>query len=142
MAAMSCKRIVVGGLLGGLAWNILSTLLNVVFLGKFYMYEQKGGGLLKDPRYAMFPFVWMGILFVLGIVLAWLYAASRSTLGPGPASALKVGLAVGIIAGVPLNFAQACWAPITQWLPLGWMLDMLVGSVLATLVAGWYYRES
>jgi hypothetical protein len=142
MAAINCKRVVVGGLLGGLVWNVWSTLLNVGFLGAFYMNEQKGGGLLKEPRYHFFPAFWIAILFVLGIGLAWLYAASRSTLGPGPLSALKVGATAGIIAGLPLNFAQACWAPISQWLPLGWMLDIVVGCVLATLVAGWYYRES
>jgi len=25
--------------------------------------------------------------------------------------------------------------------PLGWMLDMWVGAILATLVAGWVYKE-
>jgi hypothetical protein len=46
------------------------------------------------------------MLFVLAIALAYLYAWSRQTLGPGPGSALKVGFTVGFIAGFSLNFAQ------------------------------------
>ena len=60
---------------------------------------------------------------------------------PGPGSALKVGFTVGFIAGFPLNFAQATWSPIDRAFPWGWMMDLWVGSILATLVAGVIYKD-
>jgi hypothetical protein len=141
MATTNCKRIVVGGLLGGLVWNVWSVIINAGLLAKYYAAEGQAGHLLPEPRYAFFMGYWILTLFVLGIGLAWLYASSRSTLGPGPLSALKVGLVTGIIAGFPGNLAQATWSPVSRFVPLGWMLDIVVGCVLATLVAGWYYKE-
>jgi hypothetical protein len=48
---------------------------------------------------------------------------------------------VGFIAGFPLNFAQAAWSPLERIFPLGWMLEMWLGAILATLVAGALYKE-
>jgi hypothetical protein len=141
MAAVNGKRIVVGGLLGGLAWNVWSILVNAGLLAKLYQEEEAAGHLLPQPRYGFFMGLWILTLFLLGIGLAWIYAASRGTLGPGPLSALKVGLVAGLLAGWPGNLAQASWSPVSRWLPLGWMADLVVGCALATLVAGWYYRD-
>lgn len=138
---LNCKRIVVGGLLGGLCWNIWSIILNFSLLGKLYEEGIAAGHLLAEPRYSFFIGYWVVLVFVLGIGLAWVYAAARNTLGPGPGSALQVGLVVGIVASVPGNFAQATWSPLSRMLPLGWMLDSLIGIVVATLVAGWYYKD-
>jgi hypothetical protein len=48
---------------------------------------------------------------------------------------------VGFCAGVPGNFGQAAWSPIPRALPLGWMLDMWGGAILAAVVAGFLYKE-
>jgi hypothetical protein len=48
---------------------------------------------------------------------------------------------VGFCAGVPGNFGQATWSPVSTLLPLGWMLDVWVGSILAAVVAGFLYKE-
>jgi len=141
MATTDCKRIVMGGLLGGLIWNIWSVMMNFALLDRLYAKGQAAGYFLKEPRYGFFVGGWIVTLFLLGIGLAWLYASARGTLGKGPVTALKVGLVVGLIAGFPGNFAQAAWSPLARMTPLGWMLDTLGGCVLATLVAGWYYRD-
>jgi hypothetical protein len=65
----------------------------------------------------------------------------RPTLGPGARAALKIGAAVGFDSGFPPNFGTTIWAAIPRMFPLGWMLELWVGSILATLVAGWLYRE-
>ena len=135
-------RIWLGGLAGGVVWVLWS-----FAVGKFvitdarYAAAQTAGLFLKEPRYRFFVGEWIAMLFVLAIILAHLYAWSRSTLGPGAGTALKIGLLVGLMAGFPGNFAQATWSPIDRMFPLGWMLDMWVGSILATLVAGWVYKE-
>ena len=130
-------RIWLGGLAGGVVWVLWSFIV-----GKFiitdarYAAAQASGLFLKTPRYPYFAGQWIIMLFVLAIALAHLYAWSRQTLGPGPGSALKVGFTAGFIAGFPLNFAQATWSAIDRAFPWGWMMDMWVGSILATLVAG------
>ena len=78
---------------------------------------------------------------IMAILLAHLYAWVRPRLGPGPRTALKVGMIVGFFAGFPSNFGTATWSPIDRIFPLAWMLDLWVGSILATLVAGAIYKE-
>jgi hypothetical protein len=133
-------RIWMGGIAGGVAWVIWSFLMNL-WVGARYVEVQNAGLFLKQPRYPAFNVQWIVMLLVLGIIMAHLYAWSRATMRPGPASALKIGFFVGFVAGFPLSFAQATWSPIPRILPLAWMLEMWVGAILATLVAGALYKE-
>jgi hypothetical protein len=135
------SRVWLGGLAGGVVWLIWSFLVGHFIIGDArYVAAQNAGLFLKEPRY---PFLgqWIVILFVLGVIVAHLYAWARQTLGAGPGTALKVGFLVGFAAGFPLNFAQAAWSPVDRVFPLGWMLEMWVGSILAALVAGWLYKD-
>jgi hypothetical protein len=133
-------RIWLGGIVGGVVWTGWS-----IFVGTRLMpYEaamQKAGIFLKEPRYAYFPALWIVMLFVISILLAYLYAWSRATIGPGPRTAVKIGMIVGFCAGFPGNFGEATWSPMPRMLPLGWMLDMWIGAILATVVAGFLYKE-
>ncbi len=65
----------------------------------------------------------------------------RSTLGPGPVTALRVGLLVGFMSGFPIALSLATWATFSRAIPLWWMLDLWVGSILATLVSASLYKE-
>jgi len=37
---------------------------------------------------------------------------------------------------------MAAWAPFGRSIVLGWMLDLWGGSILATLVSAWLYKEA
>ena len=137
---LNTTRVWLGGIAGGVVWNAWSYFINLR-LGPFYLAMQKQGLLLKEPRYPFFVGQWILLIFVLSILLAYLYAWCRATAGPGPKTALKIGMLVGFCAGVPGNFAQATWSPVPRVLPLGWMIDLWVGSILATLVAGFLYKD-
>lgn len=135
-------RVWIGGLAGGVVWTLWSFFVGFVIVGiPRYLEMQNSGLFLKEPRYPAFEVQWIVMLFVLAIVVAHLYAWSRATLGPGPKSALKVGLLAGFMAGFPCDFGTAAWSPIPRIFPLGWMLELWIGSILATLVAGWLYKE-
>ncbi len=135
-------RVFLGGLAGGLAWTVWSFLTGYLIIGMArYQAATDAGMFLKQPRYHYFLGQWIFLLFVMALVLAHLYAWIRQTAGAGPKTAVKLGLLVGFIGGFPLNFSQATWVPIDRMLPLGWMLDIWGGAILATLVAGWLYKD-
>lgn len=143
MAGVNTKRVWIGGLVGGVAWLVWAIVVNFGLLMSRYETAMRGGTMLTEEqmRYPFFMVVWMVQFLVFGVLLAALYAGVRTTWGPGPKSALKVGLIGGALAGFPVNFYLATWAPFGRGIPAGWLSELLVGAVLATLVAGWLYRE-
>jgi hypothetical protein len=133
-------RVWMGGIAGGVVWTAWSFFVGMR-QAPLYEAMQKQGLFLKEPRYPFFTHIWIVLIFVMSILIAHLYAWARATAGPGPKTALKIGMIVGFCAGVPGNFAQATWSPIPRLLPLGWMLDLWIGSILAAVVAGFLYKE-
>ena len=135
-------RVFLGGLAGGVVWVVWGFLVNqFVITNARYQAAQDAGLFLRESRYPAFVGQWIVITFALAIIVGHLYVWARQTMGPGPGSALKIGFLVGFAAGFPENFAQAAWSPVSRVFPLGWMLEMWVGAILATLVAGWLYKE-
>ena len=141
MAAINSRRVWLGALVGGIVWFVWSTVMQMCFLMPRYAAAQAAGLLLAQPRYPFFGGLWFVILLALAYVVASLYASVRATCGAGPMTALYVGLLVGFAAGFPQNFAMSTWSPLSRYLPLGWMLEMWVGAILAALVAGWLYKD-
>ena len=141
MASLNTKRVWLGALAGWVVWMIWSYVTNFVVLMGKYAAAGEVGQMLKEPRYGFFLVAWFVLLFVLSLVVAWLYASVRATRGAGPKTALAVGAAVGFVAGFPINFSLAAWATFPRAIPLWWMLELWVGAILATFVAGWLYRD-
>jgi hypothetical protein len=141
MAAVNTRRVWLGALAGWVVWLIWSTITNFAVLMPRYAAAQRAGTLLAQPRYSFFIFAWFVTLFVLAAICAWLYAGVRATRGAGPKTALCVGALVGFASGFPLAFSLAAWAPFPRVIPLWWMLELWFGAILATLVAGWLYRD-
>lgn len=141
MAGISLRRVALGTLAGGVVWGIWSTIINMVILAPKYAAAQKAGWFLAQPRYPLFIAYWFVLLFVLTYILTWAYVSVRNTFGPGPVTALRVGFLLGFMSGFPISLSLASWAPFSRAIPLGWMLDLWVGSVLATLVSAWLYKE-
>lgn len=133
-------RIWLGGLAGGVVWSAWSFFIGTR-LAPHYVAAINAGIFLKAPRYSLFPVFWIGMIFALSILLAHLYVWVRPTLGPGPMTAFKIGAIVGFFAGFPGNFGQASFMTASRYLALGWMLDLWGGAILASVVAGWLYKE-
>jgi hypothetical protein len=141
MATVNTRRVALGALAGGLVWCIWSTIVNLVILKAWYGVAQASGTMLKQPRYPLFPVYWYITIFLLAYVVAWLYSSVRATRGAGPGTALTVGLLVGFAAGFPINLSLAAWVPMARHIPLWWMLDLWLGAIIASLVAGWLYKD-
>jgi hypothetical protein len=142
MAAINKRRVALGTLAGGVAWGIWSTFINMVILEPKYAVAQKAGAMLAQPRYPLFIGYWFILLFVLTYILTWAYVSVRTTFGPGPITALRVGFLLGFMSGFPLSLSLATWAPFSRVITLGWLMDLWVGSMIATLVSAWLYKEA
>jgi hypothetical protein len=133
-------RVWLGGIAGGVVWNVWSFLIGMR-QAPLYEFMQRQKLFLTQPRYPFFVGQWIALIFVMSIIIAYLYAWSRATAGAGPKTALKIGMLVGFCAGFPSNFAQATWSPVPRIMPLGWMIEIWGGAILASLVAGFLYKE-
>ena len=142
MAAINKGRFWLGVMAGGVVYTAFGFLVGMVGHEDAGIAAATAAGLfLKAPRYPLFMAEWIILLFLLAYILTWLYVSLRGALGPGPWTALRVGILVGFAAGFPLNFALATWAPYSRTLPLLWTIELWGGAVLATFVAGWVYKD-
>ena len=141
MAAINQGRVLLGTIAGWVVWGLWSMGVNILVLGDRYGSGQQMGWFLKESRYPVFLGQWLITLFLLTYIATWLYASVRATQGPGPGTALRVGLVVGFAAGFPISLSLANWSVMDRVFPLWWMLDLWVGAILATLVAGWLYKD-
>jgi len=142
MAAIRTRRVILGTLAGGVVWIIWSSAISFLVLMPRYADAQKAGWLLVEPRYRLFVLYWFVMLFLLTYILTWVYVAVRNTLGPGPVTALRVGLLMGFLSGFPISFSLSTWAPFSRVIPMGWLMDLWVGAILATFVSASIYKES
>ncbi|NCO69238.1 MAG: hypothetical protein GW878_01765 [Acidobacteria bacterium] len=141
MGKIKCTRVWLGALAGWAIFMIWSGVTNFLVLMPKYAAAQAAEQMLAEPRYPFFMAVWAVTLFAVAVIGAFLYAASRATLGAGPKTALIIGALVGFAAGFPIDFSLSAWATFPRVIPLWWLLELGVGSVLSTLVAGFIYRE-
>ena len=141
MADVNKKRVALGVLAGGVVWGVWSAVVNAVILSPRYIAAYEKGELIKGGRYPLFLVYWFIGLFLFTYILMWIYLSLRVTLGPGPKTALRVGFLVGFAIAFPVNLTVATWIPISRAFPLWWMLDLWVGSMLATFVSAALYKD-
>lgn len=139
MSGMNVGGVVKGGLVAGLVINVGEFILNGVLVAESWATAQEALG-IEQGAAAMAVYVIGG--FVMGLVGLWLYAAARPRLGAGPATAVKMGLAV---------WALACLWPIASFMTMGLLpqsllLISLVWEIvevpLAILAGAWLYKEA
>ena len=133
-------RVLLGGLVAGVILNIGEIVLNDLVLKK-----QMEDWLVRrnvGPGGGTFVAAAVGLTFLLGIVIVWLYAMIRPRLGPGPKTAIVAaliawfmicayaGVIYGLIFEAPLNMMVVGF---------GWAL---VEYVLGALAGAWIYKEA
>jgi hypothetical protein len=141
MATINKRRVLIGALGGTIFWLMWSMVVQVGVLWKKYPEAQAANLLLDAPRYPLFFVYWIITLFLLSYLIAWFYAHLRESQGPGPATALKLGLRLGFFAAVPYALSVAAWSPLNRVFPLWWGLELWVGACLSAIVSGWLYKE-
>jgi len=137
---MQPKRLLISGIAAGVVMWIVDFIANGIVLADRYKTLQSTGIFLSQPRLPFFA-LWTLMELGLGIGLAWIYAAVRPRLGPGPKTAFTVGLVVGLMMYLPGNLAQASWSAVGRFVPLVWLVFGVIGTVAGALVAGALYKE-
>ncbi|MCS7183215.1 MAG: hypothetical protein NZ869_08935 [Thermoanaerobaculum sp.] len=141
MKKINQGRLLLGAVVGGVAWGVWSWVVNAVLFSSDLRQAQDANLLLQSPRYPFFLPLWFLLLILLTYVLTWFYTGMREVFLPGPKTALAVGILGGFAIAFPLSFAVAAWVPLDRLVPLAWLVDLWVGAILAAFLAAWLYRE-
>ncbi len=141
---MNWIRVLVGGVAAGFVMLVSQIVLHTVVLaeqGTALIEDWAARGL--DASAALEPSIPLTAgIFMLGGVAVWLYAGLRSRFGPGPRTALCVGLVVWaasyLYTAVYIHAGVVIRPPRMVWLPAAWGFFEVP---LATLAGAWLYRE-
>ena len=133
------KRVLLGGLLAGLIINASEFVLNMFVVGPQMAAQLVKLGLPLVSVNAVGIFILFG--FLEGIIIVWLYAAVRPRLGPGPATASKVGVIVWFFATLYGGVGMV----IMELFPASMMMTSiawgLVELIIAANAGAYFYRE-
>lgn len=140
MSKMNWSRVVLSGLVAGFVISLSEYALNLFFMRDEWRSAMETLG-LSYPETAGALAVWVAWAFLIGLLIAWVYAAIRPRLGPGPSTAAVAGgVAWCLDCLVPaIAFINLGFLPVSMLLILTFWA--LVEHVVAALAGAWIYRE-
>ena len=139
MGKINMGRVILGGLLAGLIINIGEFLLNMPILGT--QWNEALQSLNRPTMGDQIPVFLIILVFALGIVTVWIYAAIRPRFGPGPLTAITAGL---LVWGLVSLYVSASMLPLNLF-PGRLLLYATIWEFfelpIAALAGAWVYRE-
>ena len=138
MGRINVGRVILGGVVAAIIIDASETVAAFVFQaqGEEIMANL---GLAPPSAGVMVTFVVLG--FVMGVALVWLYAAVRPRFGPGPKTAVIVGIFFWLVA----YFLPLLGDNLMGMMPTSMMIAGsswgLVEICVAALAGGWIYSE-
>jgi hypothetical protein len=141
--AINTKKVIVAGLAAGVFMNIADYVIHMMFGARMTAELNAFHAGLGDSMNTMSSNVMIGYVvmdLVIGMLLAYTYAAIRPRFGPGGKTAIIVGLMYWIFASI-LTSGYLVMGMMSRSLWLTYGLIYLVCLILASLVAGALYKE-
>ena len=139
---MNSTRIILGGILAGIVLFVIAGITNGVILGGDWDAWVKAMGPLNHaPSQGVATLIWLVVTILIGIAGLWIYAAVRSKLTPGPATAAKVGVVVWVCAFFAPELGNIALGAYPEKTIIVGSLAGLVGAVLSMLAGAWVYRD-
>ena len=136
---MNTARVLLGGLVAGVVLNVGEGILNAGILMDDYEAIFASTGLV-EADWAMVGYI--GSTFVLGFVVAWIYAAIRPRYGPGWKTGVRAGAALWCASYlVPSIWFGAMGMGLGQGMLALALVWGFAEQALAGVAAGWVYRE-
>ena len=95
MSKVNWSRVVLGGLVAGLVFNVVDYLMNMLFAGPW---AEAMKALGKSAQMSPGVIAWFVVSdFLMGIFMLWLYASIRPRYGAGPKTAVIAGVAIWVL---------------------------------------------
>ncbi|HEY2963270.1 MAG TPA: hypothetical protein VGJ37_12685 [Pyrinomonadaceae bacterium] len=139
MSNINFGRVILGGLVAGLVLNIGEFLLNEVV---FVKQMEEMFARLNVPRPGgSFIGVAIGITFLLGIVIVWVYAMIRPRFGPGPKTAVIAAFVIWFCVYFYCGILNAALFGIPAYYTVTGMVWGIIEYALAAAAGAWLYRE-
>ncbi len=140
MGKINLGRVILGGIVAGIVYNILDLIVDGVLLSANWNAELNT---LGHAGISTSQDVWFWVVgFIGGIVAVWLYAAIRPRFGPGVKTAVCAGLVTWIFGFVLPNAVFMCILHLfSRHLALYTTLGALVETVVATIAGAALYKE-
>jgi len=141
MGKFNVTRLILGGIVAGIAIDLLDYLVDGVWLAQRWA---DGLALLGKPGFSPVQDIWFNVLGLLtGLAAIWLYAAIRPRFGAGAKTAFIAGVAVWFIGVFLPNVGFMCVSKLfSHHLTLYTTLGGFVEVVFGTLAGASVYRES
>jgi len=141
MGKINVGRLILGGIVAGIAIDLLDYLVDGVWLAQRWA---DGMALLGHPGFSQIQIVLFNVIGLLtGLVAIWVYAAIRPRFGAGIKTAIYAGLAVWILTTLFPNVAFMHVAHLfanhlTLYTTLGGLVEVVFGTVAGASV----YKET
>jgi hypothetical protein len=140
MERLNARRFLGAGLVAGLAVNVFDGTLYTVVLGADAAAAMERLGLQEPGPAGMMLYALAA--FVIGFITVWLYTGMRARLGPGPATAVKTGVAVWAVAYLLPALDLTIEGIYTTRMLVVAAAFTLVSMSLVALAGAWVYRGS
>lgn len=141
MSAINTGKVVTGGLIAGLVFNVLDMINGMFIMAADFQANAVRLGL--DPAMAESAAgitTWVVVDFLMGILAVWVYAAIRPRFGPGPKTAVNAAIALWLaVSLVMFGLTTGGLFPLALFVKI--TLIQLVFSIVGTVAGAKFYSE-
>ncbi len=139
MSEIGVGRVLAGGLIAGVLLALGEMVLNQVVLAGEWAALAAGQTVVTFTIWH--SVLMIGVLFMFGIVLIWIYAAIRPRFGPGPKTAIIAGLTLWAIGWGLMGVSLSLSGMITPRIAMLSAIWGIVEVPVAALAGAWIYRD-
>ena len=142
MTRINTGKVIAGGLLAGLVFNIGDFLINTYLLAADYHTTLTRLGLNPAALESTDAILcWVIIDFLFGLLIIWNYAGIRPRFGPGPKTAILAGLPL-YAAATLIVFGFASLGVFTMAIAVKGAVYSAVNTIVGSLAGAWLYSEA
>jgi hypothetical protein len=141
MGKINVVRLIMGGIVAGIAINLVDFWVDGVLLAKMWNGQLAVWG--RAPFSGSQIEWFLGFGLIIGITTIWIYAGIRPRFGPGVKTAIYAGIAAWILSTLIPNFALM-WVThffsghLTAYTTLGGLFEIVIGAICGAVV----YKEA
>lgn len=140
MAGINVGRWFAGGIAAGILIWIVEGAASMLYLSDMQAAMQAHG--LSMDMGAPMIVMSIAISLIVGLALAFFYAAARPRFGPGPKTAVIVAVALWLGGYFPSLVGYEMMELFPTRMLAQWGVVGLVEMILAAILGGWIYREA